>query len=262
MLSGVIEGFYGRPWSQAQRVQLLDNMRKWGMNVFMYAPKDDKKHRAAWRNLYEGAEIEKLSALIQKCNENGISFVYAVAPGLDIRYSEEKELEYLRKKVSQVASLGCSHFAVLWDDISANMDESDKSRFQSFASAQCYVSNEVASFLRKTVGDHVGIFFCPTEYCGRLSKPSVAESAYLRTIGDQLDLGIDFFWTGPDIISLDIPVESIEELRSVIKRKPTIWDNLHANDYDMRRYLLGGCSDWSGCTWGRTMPGQSSFVIM
>lgn len=31
----------------------------------------------------------------------------------------------------------------------------------------------------------------------------------------------------------------MNELTSVLKRKPTIWDNLHANDYDMRRLYLG-----------------------
>lgn len=57
--------------------------------------------------------------------------------------------------------------------------------------------------------------------------------------GQSLNSGIDIFWTGPDIISTYISVESIQELQRVIKRKPVIWDNLHANDYDLRRLYLG-----------------------
>ena len=31
----------------------------------------------------------------------------------------------------------------------------------------------------------------------------------------------------------------IQELSKVIKRKPVLWDNLHANDYDIQRVFLG-----------------------
>jgi len=47
------------------------------------------------------------------------------------------------------------------------------------------------------------------------------------------------FWTGPEIISREITVAQIEELRTVLRRKPVIWDNLHANDYDGRRFYCG-----------------------
>ncbi len=44
---------------------------------------------------------------------------------------------------------------------------------------------------------------------------------------------------GPKVISKYISVQSIEELSSVLKRPPVIWDNLHANDYDQKRLFLG-----------------------
>lgn len=36
-----------------------------------------------------------------------------------------------------------------------------------------------------------------------------------------------------------ITTQTIEALTSVLKRKPVIWDNIHANDYDQRRVFLG-----------------------
>jgi len=44
---------------------------------------------------------------------------------------------------------------------------------------------------------------------------------------------------GPKVISKVITEPSIDELISVIKRPPVIWDNLHANDYDQHRLFLG-----------------------
>ena len=48
-LAGVIEGFYGQPWTGAERIQLFTWMATWGLNTYFYAPKDDLKHRALWR---------------------------------------------------------------------------------------------------------------------------------------------------------------------------------------------------------------------
>lgn len=41
------------------------------------------------------------------------------------------------------------------------------------------------------------------------------------------------------MVSHKISVESIEEVSSVLKRAPVIWDNIHANDYDPQRVFLG-----------------------
>ena len=44
---------------------------------------------------------------------------------------------------------------------------------------------------------------------------------------------------GDKVISQVITTESIIELSKVLRRKPIIWDNIHANDYDHRRVFLG-----------------------
>ena len=60
MLFGVIEGFYGRPWTREQRNSLFKTMSQCkGLNCYMYAPKDDRKHRAAWRELYDEVHVGK-----------------------------------------------------------------------------------------------------------------------------------------------------------------------------------------------------------
>lgn len=67
----------------------------------------------------------------------------------------------------------------------------------------------------------------------------MAKSLYLQTIGGKLDPKIDFLWTGPRVVSRQITVESIKEVTEIVKRPVTIWDNLHANDYDQTRLYLG-----------------------
>ena len=83
------------------------------------------------------------------------------------------------------------------------------------------------------------LIFCPTVYCGQMADYDVLGNTYLNELGELLHEEIELFWTGPEVVSTKISVESIQELRKVIKRKPIIWDNIHANDYDMRQIFFG-----------------------
>ncbi len=236
-LCGVIEGFYGRPWTMSQRQELFRWMQAWGMNTYMYAPKDDLKMRAVWRELYDPAELGNLSSLLKDCQSKGIAFIYTIAPGLDILYSDEAEVKALCRKTQQLLDIGIEHFCILFDDIPFALQSADSARFGSFAQAQAHVSNALYRFIQEQTA---GLFlFCPTDYCARMCQPSVAASSYLQELGDSLEAAIDIFWTGPEIVSETISEASIQELSAVLKRKPLIWDNLHANDYDIRRAYLG-----------------------
>ncbi|KAH9524612.1 hypothetical protein Btru_027330 [Bulinus truncatus] len=234
-ISGVVEGFYGRPWSADQRKLLFSWMQKSGLNTYMYAPKDDYKHRAYWRELYSVEEAENLTNLICAAKEKDVTFVYAVSPGLDISFSNVKDIQALKRKLEQVATFGCEAFAMLFDDIDPELSEADRSAFQSFGSAQVSVSNEVFEHLHQPKL----FLFCPTEYCASRAVPNVASSEYLNTIGSKLLPGIDIMWTGPKVVSKKMTVAALEEIATAIKRPAVIWDNIHANDYDPRRIFLG-----------------------
>ncbi|XP_058799947.1 protein O-GlcNAcase isoform X2 [Phymastichus coffea] len=233
-ICGVVEGFYGRPWTTEQRKDLFRKLKKWGMDSYLYAPKDDYKHRAYWRDLYTVEEAEHLTGLITAARECGITFYYALSPGLDITYSSVKEVTALKRKLEQVSQFGCQAFALLFDDIEPEMSEADKEVFQSFAHAQVSVTNDIFQHLGQP-----RFLLCPTQYCATRAMPNVSTSEYLNTLGSKLAQEIDIMWTGPKVISRLLTVESIEEITEVLRRPPVIWDNLHANDYDQKRVFLG-----------------------
>lgn len=190
-IGGVVEGFYGRPWTFEQRKELFARMKALGLNTYLYAPKDDIKHRAMWRDLYNEEEQENLKQLIKAAKEHGITFYYAISPGLDMVFSNPKEVYSLKKKFEQVQNFGCEAFSLLFDDIDPEMRPPDNEVFKSFAEAQVKVSNEIFSFLGQPK-----FLFCPTEYCSTRAVPSVENSSYLNTLGQSLDLAIDILWTG------------------------------------------------------------------
>uniref|UniRef100_A0A671PMB5 Protein O-GlcNAcase n=1 Tax=Sinocyclocheilus anshuiensis TaxID=1608454 RepID=A0A671PMB5_9TELE len=223
-ITGVVEGFYGRPWTMEQRKELFRRQQKWGLNTYLYAPKDDYKHRMFWREMYSVEEAEQLTTLISAAKEHGVEFIYAISPGLDITFSNQKEVSTLKRKLDQISHFGCKSFALLFDDIDHNMCPADKEVFSSFAHAQVSITNEIFQYL----GEPEIFLFCPTEYCGTFCYPNVSQSPYLRTIGEKLLPGIEVLWTADSedsTVSIQIKLEnegSDEELETDILYSPQI----------------------------------------
>ncbi len=236
-LSGVIEGFYGRPWSPQQRRGLIARLRALGLNTYLYAPKDDLRHRARWRELYPAAEAEELRALIAACRDAGVRFIHALAPGLDPAFSTAEGHAALARKAGQLMTLGARHFAVLFDDIIPSPASGLLGATEHDADPQVAFAHFLLQEQRRR-DPGARLLFCPTPYCGRMAG-DVADSRYLRHLGAHLDPAIDVMWTGPEIVSETITPDDVRAPTLVLRRRPVIWDNLFANDYDLRRLYLG-----------------------
>ena len=68
----------------------LSYFQTWGMNSYLYAPKDDCKHRAYWREPYTVEEADHLQSLITLATECNIDFCYAISPGNFCNYSGDQ----------------------------------------------------------------------------------------------------------------------------------------------------------------------------
>ncbi|MBL9126417.1 MAG: beta-N-acetylglucosaminidase domain-containing protein [Verrucomicrobiales bacterium] len=237
-LAGVIEGFYGPPWAVSERHQLFEWMAAWGLGTYFYCLKDDPKNRSVWRECYTEAEATGLGERIRECRSFGVRFVYGLSPGLDIRYSSASDAECLRRRFGRLLELGCRDFALLFDDIPDAMDPADVARWGTLASAQCGTANDLFAWTRERCPE-ASFLFCPTPYCSRMLAAGLGGPNYLETLGRELHSDIDVLWTGPEIVSAEIPLEHVEAVGAVLRRKPVLWDNLHANDYDGRRFYAG-----------------------
>ncbi len=236
MLSGVIEGFYGRDWRREERLAVFDWMRDAGMDTYIYGPKDDVHVRARWRTPYGPGMLASLVDLKAEAEARGLGFWVALAPCLDVTYSSDADRAALMARVDQLTGIGVAGFVLLFDDIPSEMPAADHAVFSSFAAAQASLSNAVVAHL---AGTGARVLFCPTEYCGRMAGGDVEKSAYLQVLGAELDPSVGVFWTGPEIVSEVIDAAGLEAVGRVLRRKPVIWDNFHANDYDIRRVYAG-----------------------
>ncbi len=232
-LRGVIEGFYGTPWSHQDRLDVLRFMGRVGMNAYVYAPKDDPYHRERWRDPYPAAQLEQLRELVDVATANDVAFHYAISPGLSMVYADRGDLRALERKLDQVAAIGVGHFALFLDDVPYELHHAaDRERFGRLADAHAHVIGHAWSYLVARDGR---LSVTPTTYTG-----AWGDREYLRRLGQLVSPDVPFFWTGPDVASHTITVQDAAAWRELIGGRPLlVWDNYPVNDYARWRLFLG-----------------------
>ena len=116
-LRGVVEGFYGTPWTFEDRADILDFCRQNNLNSYVYAPKDDPYHRDKWRKPYPADKLDELKKLVAVAKKNNVRFIFAVSPGLDLKYGGKKgdeDFKLLIKKFDAMYNIGVRDFAVFF----------------------------------------------------------------------------------------------------------------------------------------------------
>src|SRR4051794_37454566 len=221
---GVIEGFYGPPWTHDQRLDLLPFLAARGMNTFVYGPKDDPLVRARWRDPYDGDDRARLASLVAASASNGLTFVYCISPGLSIEYSSAADVAALLAKLESVAALGVSHFGLLLDDIPLELQHpADRAAYLDLVAAHASLVKRVAAGL----GPQRNLVVCPTLYWGRGDEDGIAR------FGRAVDAAIDLLWTGRAICSMSLELEDAQRFEASTGHRPLYWDNYPVNDVAM-----------------------------
>ena len=224
---GVVEGFYGTPWSHEVRLSLIDTYGLYKMNYYIYGPKDDPYHSSPyWREPYPADKAQEIRELVEACNKNRVNFVWAIHPGQDIKW-EESDIQNLLRKFEAMYQLGVRAFAVHFDDISG-------------AGTNPYYQTELMNILNedfvKAKGDVAPLIVCPTDYTRLWANPT--ERGSLVIYGNELNPSIDVFWTG-DAVCSDMTPSTMEWISSRIKRPALFWWNYPVTDY-ARHIMMQG----------------------
>ncbi|WP_306325990.1 beta-N-acetylglucosaminidase domain-containing protein [Streptomyces venezuelae] len=231
-LRGTVEGFYGMPWTPAERLDQMDFYGDVKANTYVYAPKDDPYHRDKWRQPYPADKLAELGGLIERANANHVAFTFAVSPGASICYSDPADRAALKAKLQAVHDLGARAFSIPLDDIdytSWNCD-GDRRTYGSpgraaGAQAQVDLLNDVQ---RTFVASHPGtrpLQTVPTEY------GDLGDSGYKRTLRAALDPAVVVMWTGTDVVPPSITTAQADAASKLFGRKVFVWDNYPVNDF-------------------------------
>lgn len=222
-IRGVIEGFYGTPWTWAERMQVARRGADLGLTHYVYAPKDDPLHRQQWRQPYGAEDLDGFASL---ADDGGLALGFALSPGLDIQAHDSADHAALDAKVDQVVAVGASLVVLAFDDLPV----------EGVAPAQR--GGEHADLTNRMV-DHLAgrasVAIVPTDYTGTTSTP------YLDALEARLAPHVPIGWTGPYVVNDAITGADAEARADAVGgRPPLLWDNYPVNDAFMADRLFLG----------------------
>lgn len=204
-IAGVIEGFYGPPWSWHDRRDMIERLAEWGGNWYVWAPKADPRHRDEWHAPFRADEIDGFASL----KGIGVGVSVGLTPGADATPDD------VVAKLAPVTG-SADGFTLCFDDL----DEQDAGR------RHAEIANHVIAAFDTEV------WLVPTHYAGTSS------SGYLESLMDGLDPRIEVMWTGPTVVCDEIAEhEAYQRARVCGGRRPLLWDNTPVNDAMMRDLL-------------------------
>lgn len=248
---GVVEGFYGKPWSHRDRLAQFKFYGENKLNTYIYGPKDDPYHcslakagNGGWRVPYPKDLAEKIAELAITARKNKVDFVWAIHPGQDIKWNEQ-DYNNLLSKFESMYNLGVKSFAVFFDDISGEGTDALK---------QANLLNRINREFVRVKKDVTPLILCPTEYNKSWSNPS--PDGYLPILGKNLDKDIQIMWTG-DKVCADITMETLNWVNERIERPTYIWWNYPVTDYVKNVVLQGPAK---GITKEATAYDMAGFV--
>lgn len=230
---GFIEGYYGEPWSNEDRADLMTFGGDFKMNSYIYAPKDDPKHNGKWRELYTPDELVKISRLAEAGNASKTRFVYTLHPFMNnaIRFNTEEnyqhDLAIIKEKFTQLMDSGVRKFGILADDASVPPQ-----------GAETYVRlmTDLTNWLVEKQADYDGLvtdmIFCPNDYMGW------GESGQIQTLRD-LPKSVSVIQTGGKVWG-EVSNNFTSTFTKNAGRGPYLWINWPCTDNSKQHLIMGG----------------------
>ncbi|MBI3553287.1 MAG: beta-N-acetylglucosaminidase domain-containing protein [Elusimicrobia bacterium] len=207
---GVLEGFYGRPWTWEQRSRMVDWMARHGDNLFVIAPKDDPLLRKDWREPLTDAYLSQLARLQKRAKAEGVALAWSLSP-LGARLDDATEAAAAAAKFRAVLRLGLRKLVIAFDDTDPDPRQVD-------------FADRVLRGLAPEFPD-LEMTVVPALYWSK-----AAPSKYFDAVAERLDPRFLVAWTGPGIIPETITNEEGRRFRAYIRHKLVLGDNYPVQD--------------------------------
>ena len=236
-IRGIIEGYYGTPWTKEERWSLDHFMIQHRLNTYMYAPKMDLYHRNLWRESYPEDKFHELTTFFHQLQKAFITPWFCMSPSYHakeshpISYSSKEDFQCLVDKYQAFYDQGIRHFGILYDDIDAVLSVEDLAMYERVGLAHAGLANRLREYFAK-FDEPVKWVLCPTEY------HELADSPYRMDLRSSLHPEIEVFFTGDNVVAEVITTADLEKANTQFGRKVMIWDNFPVSDftYGVREY--------------------------
>ena len=225
---GIIEGFYGKPWTWESRKETVDFLAPYGYRFYMYAPKADPFLRRKWQDPHAVGMASSLADFAAHCLKSGVRFGIGLTPYEVFNNFDDAARDALARKLAFFDEIGVEDVAILFDDMRGDIP--DLARLQ---------ADIVHWAVERTKASR--IIVCPSYYSDDPILDRVFGNRphrYVEELGERLSADLKIFWTGEEVISRQYSTGHLQRVTEQLRRKPFIWDNYPVNDGQrMSQYL-------------------------
>lgn len=240
---GVVEGYYGYPYSFDVKKDLMRFFKRFKMNTYLYGAKSDPYHSGFWRDAYPetiSAVQEKNGWLSQQMIkdlsalslETKVNFIWAIHPnsGKAVKYnsveSTRKAVDDVMGKFDKMHSLGVRQFAVFLDD--AGWDFNDVDNYRDFlVNLQKDLENKYNKNYTNASDTVMPIHYVPHVYAINFASKQGLKT-YFDAIA-QTPSNIVVYTTGSGVWS-SVKNEDFVTMKNLMKRPVALWWNYPCND--------------------------------
>ncbi len=217
---GLIEGYYGGPWTWPERRAQVEGLKAHGYGFYIYAPKADVYLRRRWREAPPAETQAGLVGLAAHCHGLGVRFGVGLSPFEIYRDFNGEAQQALARKLEWLDALGIDDLGILFDDMRGDLPD--------LAQTQVRILHWIAERSRAS-----RLIVCPTYYsddAGLDRYFGARPAGYLEAFGAGLDPAIEVFWTGEEVCSREFSPGHLDRVGEALRRKPFLWDNYPVND--------------------------------
>ena len=237
---GFIEGYYGNPWSNADRAELMRYGGDLKLTQYFFAPKDDPYHNKKWRELYPEEKLAEIRELARVGNQNKTRYVWTIHPFMNnrIRFGNDadyqKDLETIKAKFTQLMDVGVREFGILADDA-----PSPVGGYNSYNR----LMKDMTDWLTEKQATYGGLrkemIFVPGQYWGNGREDE------LKALNENLPTSTSMTLTGGKIWG-EVSESFLSNLKNnltaggKIYRPVSLWVNWPVTDNSKQHLILGG----------------------
>ncbi len=239
---GLVEGYYGVPYSIDVKKDLMRFMMRFKMNSYMYGAKNDPYHKDNyWKVAYptsitnaqrEGGYLtqDMVREITSVAHATKVNFIWAVHPGNEFLGSSTVVSDIM-KKYAMMYDLGVRQFAVFVDDVSIPSDASgyalNATRVTELQKAMEAKWNVEGAAPADTVKP---LQFVPQIYCYAFAGSATQFSEFFTALANT-PKQVDIYTTGWGVWSVPNSYD-VNLTRQYVGRDIAWWWNYPCNDND------------------------------
>ncbi|MBE6181588.1 MAG: hyaluronoglucosaminidase [Rikenellaceae bacterium] len=245
---GVVEGYYGVPYSAEVTKDLFRFMARFKMNTYLYGAKSDSYHSRYWSEPYPTSITEEqlrigyltqdmMRDITSVAHATKVNFIWAIHPGQAFAVADNKEmLDKIMTKFESMHSLGVREFGVFVDDVGVpkkveemeicarNIDQLQKRIDARWNGKEMPAADRVN----------------PLHYVPQLYAYSWGSAEQVRQFFESLaktDPKINIYITGREVWSVPSN-KDIDHVKQYLGRNVSWWWNYACNDADVTKLFI------------------------